>query len=172
MTRVIEIDLETHQLIEAQRQTLEEKQLDIIKRALRAAAREALSSGTGSPRPNGPARERRTGNYPVFLDGRRWLAGSQKAAYKQALIWLAERDPSLLPRLSREMAGARRIVARSHAALYPRKPGLAATLVPEILCDGWYVDLNLSKDQKVKRLMTACALAGLEYGKDVVVEFD
>lgn len=172
MTRVIEMDLDAHQLIEAQRQSLEETQLDIVKRALRSAAREAVSSGTLSPRPNGLARERRTGTYPVFLDGTRWLAGSQKAAYKKALAWIAGRKPSLLQRLSEEMAGTRRIVARSHSALYPRKPDLAATLAPEILCDGWYVDLNLSKDQKIKRLMTACALAGLEYGKDVVVEFD
>ncbi|HAQ34002.1 MAG: hypothetical protein CMF74_14750 [Maricaulis sp.] len=168
---LLDIDLETHKLIESNRQSLSESQLEIVKRALRAVSNPARSNGSRARISSEPAAERRTGHFAIRLCGDTVIAHSQKDAYKKTLLRLAERDTDFLQRLANEWAGSRRIVARSHEALYPKKPGLAARLVPQALANGWYVDLNLSKDQKIKRLIMACALSELEFGKDVVVDF-
>lgn len=170
MKNAIDLDLEAHKLIESLRLSLSESRLEIVKRALRSAAKAAAPGVMITSA--APVPERRTGTFPVTLGGSSVLATSQKDAYKKVLNWLADRDETFLSRLGEEISGSRRIVARSHETLYPRKPQLAHKLSPELLRDGWYVDLNLSKDQKIKRLMTACAITGLEYGKDVVVRFD
>ncbi|MEA1943569.1 MAG: hypothetical protein U9P68_15100 [Pseudomonadota bacterium] len=112
--------------------------------------------------------ERRTGHYLVQMGDRACFAASQKAAYRLALIWLEKTSPGLLDRLADAGTRNRRIVAPSPGALYPRSPALAKHA--EKLVDGWYVDVNLSKEQKLSRLKTACRLAGVMFGKDLIVE--
>lgn len=112
--------------------------------------------------------ERQTGNYLVQMGERACFAASQKAAYRLALIWLEKTSPGLLDRLADAGTRNRRIVAPSPGALYPRSPALAKHA--EKLVDGWYVDVNLSKEQKLSRLRTACRLAGVMFGKDLIVD--
>lgn|GEM_PF-1977550 len=112
--------------------------------------------------------ERRTGNYLVQMGDRACFAASQKAAYRLALIWLEKTSPGLLDRLAGSGTRNRRIVAPSPEALYPRSPALAKHA--EKLVDDWYVDVNLSKEQKLSRLRTACRLAGVMFGKDLIVD--
>lgn len=112
--------------------------------------------------------ERRTGHYLVQMGDRACFAASQKAAYRLALVWLEKTAPGLLDRLAGAGTRNRRIVAPSPGALYPRSPTLAKHA--EKLVDGWYVDVNLSKEQKLSRLKTACRLAGVMFGKDLIVE--
>ncbi len=112
--------------------------------------------------------ERRTGNYLVQLGEKACFAPSQKAAYRLGLIWLEKTRPGLLAALARAGTRNRRIVAHSPDALYPRSPALAKHA--EKLVDDWYVDVNLSKEQKLSRLKTACRHAGLMFGKDLIVD--
>jgi hypothetical protein len=112
--------------------------------------------------------ERRTGHYLVQMGERACFAASQKAAYRLALIWLEKTSPGLLDRLADAGTRNRRIVAPSPGALYPLSPALAKHA--EKLTDGWYVDVNLSKEQKLSRLKTACRLAGMMLGKDLIVD--
>ncbi|MBO6764530.1 hypothetical protein [Maricaulis sp.] len=112
--------------------------------------------------------ERRTGNYLVQLGERACFAPSQKAAYRLGLIWLEKTRPGLLAALAHAGTRNRRIVAHSPDALYPRSPALAKHA--EKLIDDWYVDVNLSKEQKLSRLKTACRHAGLMFGKDLIVD--
>jgi len=112
--------------------------------------------------------ERRTGNYLVQLGERACFAPSQKAAYRLGLIWLEKTRPGLLAALAHAGTRNRRIVAHSPGALYPRSPALAKHA--EKLIDDWYVDVNLSKEQKLSRLKTACRHAGLMFGKDLIVD--
>jgi len=149
--------LEAHKLIEAARLDLGETQLSIIKRALRAAIKPGPATA-----PRRASTPRETGKYLVRLGDRQSFAGSQKQAYLTLLSWLSERSPGLLDALGREETRrGRRIVARSPQELYPRQ-GLDR--YAEALCDGWWADLNLSKDQKQQRLRIACRLAGVSYG--------
>jgi len=112
--------------------------------------------------------ERRTGNYLVQLGEKACFASSQKAAYRLGLIWLEKTRPGLLAVLAQAGTRNRRVVAQSPDALYPRSPALAKHA--EKLIDDWYVDVNLSKEQKLSRLKTACRHAGLMFGKDLIVD--
>ncbi|MEQ8433162.1 MAG: hypothetical protein RIA71_02885 [Oceanicaulis sp.] len=153
----ITLDLEAHKLIEVARLDLDETQLSIIKRALRAVIKPGPATA-----PRRASTQRETGQHLVRLGDRQSFAGSQKQAYLMLLTWLSERSPSLLEALGREETRrGRRIVARSPQELYPRE-GLDR--YAEAICDGWWADLNLSKLQKQQRLRIACRMAGVSYG--------
>ncbi|WP_203291700.1 hypothetical protein [Maricaulis parjimensis] len=173
MPATIELDLGLHKALEAHRTSLDESQTDILRRVLANAPLPADPSPPSAPIPHDwldmeETAGRQTGRYRVRLHDREYFAGSQKSAYRLALIWLAKTRPDLLDILSKDGTGRRRVVARSPEALYPRSPQL--TKHAEKLCDGWYVDVNLSREQKLARIKTACRLAGLEYDKDLIVE--
>jgi hypothetical protein len=159
----LELDLEAHKLIEAHRRSLEEDQFSILKRALKNQI-----SGTNGPTRRGGGRTRRTGDFFVRIGNRRTRTPNQKAAYKQALSWMAEIDDGFLDALAQKRIRNRRIVARRPDALYARS-GLQRFAEP--LGDGWYADTNLSKQQKGVRLREACDLLGLAFGRDVEVGF-
>lgn len=160
MTKSLKLDLEAHKLLESQRQSLDETQLSILKRVLRNAER--ASTPNRRPTPVRPTRE--TGRYRVQLGARQIITGSQKAAYMQLLTWLDDAYPGLFERLALTPGKrGRRIVARSAAALYPKAD---LQVYAEPIKEGWFADLNLSREQKVQRLRQACAETGLTYGVD------
>lgn len=171
---VIKLDLECRKALEAQRQSHAESLEDILRRVL--TGRDA--SGRATELKAGPvpvdwldpyaATERKTGAYRVEMGEMCHFAPSQKAAYRLALIWLEKARPGALARLAGEGSARRRIVAGTPQALFPHSTALVKHA--EKLADGWYVDVNLSRDQKVLRLKTACRLAGLEFGKDLIVD--
>ncbi|MAK63656.1 MAG: hypothetical protein CMF75_02765 [Maricaulis sp.] len=173
MSHVIELDLGLYKALEAHRASLEESQADILRRVLATASPPAEPVPPSRPIPRDwldpeETTGRQTGRYQLRLHDKSYFAGSQKSAYRLALIWLERTRPGLLSLLSQEGTGRRRVVARSPEALYPRSPQL--TKHAEKLCDDWYVDVNLSREQKLARIKTACRLAGLEYDKDLIVE--
>lgn len=177
----IELDLECYKALEARRISLDESLLDILRRVL-AAPTESMQTGQdraghspavlGSPPAGWHDDEgmvsRRTGHYRVQMGEHCRYAGSQKSAYRLGLLWLSKQNPDLLDALSKEGTSRRRVVARSPNELYPGSPGLAKHA--EKLTDGWYVDVNLSREQKLSRLRTACRLVGVEFGKDLIVD--
>ncbi|WP_417479299.1 hypothetical protein [Maricaulis maris] len=183
----LKLDLDAHRALEAQRVSLQESQLDILKRALLRADSAASVGSTATPRPRKQAAhsqlkappadwhdkfgecDRRTGHFQVRLHEYVQFADSQKAAYRLALIWLEKKYPGTLERLASHPGGrGRRIVAADRETLYTRSPELAK--MAEKLTGDWYVDVNLSKEQKLSRLRTACRITGLEFGKDLVVD--
>ncbi|ABI64743.1 hypothetical protein Mmar10_0450 [Maricaulis maris MCS10] len=183
----LKLDLDAHRALEAQRVSLQESQLDILKRALLRADSAASVGSTATPMPRKQAAhsqlkpppadwhdkfgecDRRTGHFQVQLHEYVQFADSQKAAYRLALIWLEKKYPGTLARLASHPGGrGRRIVAADQETLYTRSPELAK--MAEKLTGDWYVDVNLSKEQKLSRLRTACRITGLEFGKDLVVD--
>ncbi|OLF81413.1 hypothetical protein AWH62_01710 [Maricaulis sp. W15] len=187
---MLQLDLDAHQALESQRASLDETQLDILKRVLAAASDRRAVGGDIKPsaRPTTPhplrqeesrpppggwqdmagVSDRKTGDYLVRLNIYAQFAESQKAAYRLALIWLEKQYPGTLHRLADTASRRRRIVARSPQALYPKSPSLVN--MAEKLIDDWYVDVNLSRQQKLSRLKIACRIVGLEFGKDLVVD--
>ena len=78
-------------------------------------------------------------------------------------------DPEFCRRFSERCAGrVRKYVARSKEELYPRSPSLQNQALP--LPGGWWVATHSSNTAKLKRIEQACEVAGLEFGRDVVVE--
>ena len=167
---LVELDLEAYKLLEAQRDSLDQSHLDILKAALReraphrGGARETVSGNASGKRRAEPS-QRQVGYFFVRVGERRTTCFSQKAAYKQIMIWLHEEHPELLDRLSHHRTPrGRRAVARAPDDLYAR-PGLEHLAEP--IGEGWYIDTNLSRAQKLARLRIACAEAGLTLYRDV-----
>ncbi len=87
-----------------------------------------------------------------------------------ALRRLAQRNPGFLERLSRETRRKRRIVARNAVDLYPGRPDLSV-YAKEVM-QGWWVGTNYSKCDVRAILQIACDVAGLAYGRDLMVSFE
>jgi hypothetical protein len=84
----------------------------------------------------------------------------------------AQNDPSFLERCSQHpdaQGRKRRYIARSAEELYPDRPDLRE--YQESLANGWLVATNLNNVLKKTIIRLATEVAGLEFGKDVIVEF-
>jgi hypothetical protein len=85
---------------------------------------------------------------------------------------LAKNDSSFLERCSQHpdaQGRKRRYIARSPQELYPDREDLRE--MRETLPDGWFVATNLNNVLKKTIIRLATEVAGLKFGKDVIVEF-
>ncbi|MBI3878108.1 MAG: hypothetical protein HY300_19465 [Verrucomicrobia bacterium] len=85
---------------------------------------------------------------------------------------LAKNDSSFLERCSQHpdaQGRKRRYIARSPEELYPDREDLRE--MRETLPDGWLVATNLNNVLKKTIIRLATEVAGLTFGKDVIVEF-
>lgn len=163
--RSVELSLNTYKAIEAHRLSFEESHDEIIRRvcikasSLQAAQqRAALRSGATG--------QRRRGNLSLDMLGERQPQANLKSAYLAALRGLLRYKHNLFELLSLEGTSRRKWVAKSPEALFQRSPHLAARHAEKIL-PNWFVDTNLSKDQILRRIKRAAALAGVRYGHEI-----
>ena len=108
----------------------------------------------------------------LVLRGKEYSYSNAKEAMVIVLRELAKADPSFLERCSQhpDMQGRkRRYIARTTDELYPDRPDLRDC--HEKLSDGWLVATNLNNLLKKSIIQVAAEVAGLTFGKDVVVEF-
>ena len=85
---------------------------------------------------------------------------------------LAQEDSSFLQRCAQHpdaQGRTRRYIARTPEELYPGRPDLQD--LREELPGGWLVATNLNNVLKKSIIRLAAEVAGLTFGKDVVVEF-
>ncbi|MEM1390970.1 MAG: hypothetical protein AAGG45_07795 [Pseudomonadota bacterium] len=165
-------DLETHKLIESARESMSESQLDIIRRALRRLTHNeaeggADDSGHSEIKEIGPRRrrlERHTGNYSYRVKDREILAGNQKSAYKGFLLALEEEWPGFLVKFAKRHTPSRNYIAKSPQELFRNGADLADTA--ERLNDDWFVDVNLSRNQKIVRAKRACETLKINWEED------
>lgn len=171
-TSTIEIDLEIHRELERRRTSFEQTQADILRQALGLSgtgeAAVTAAPSVREPPSRGARLSRVTGRFEVKVLDKSAAARSLKEAYLTCLRMLAAYRPGLLDALSKQRTRSRRIVARDPAKLYLNRPALAEDYA-EKLDDDWWVDINLSRPQIELRLNLACDLAGLDFGKDVVI---
>ena len=164
-TTSIDIDIDVHRAIEARRTGFQQTQNDIL--------RDVLGVNDGSPslvhRPERPLRTRQTGSFRIEFLGDRFEERSLKDAYIRCLTLLSRRTPGFLEQLSQKSTRSRRIVARLKQDLYLNKPSLAEKFAMP-LCDGWWVDTNLSGQQCDSRLEMACEVAGIRFGSDLKLQ--
>jgi predicted type IV restriction endonuclease len=118
------------------------------------------------------ARIQQTLDFVGFtLYGQTYRCKSAVDAYMKVLGKLADRDPKFLERFAAypKGRGKRPYLARSPEELYPGSPDLinkARELKP-----GWWVDANLSNQQKATLIRMACDVAGVQYGTDLRINF-
>lgn len=81
---------------------------------------------------------------------------------------LASLDPDFCRRYSEQHRGkVRRYVAKSRDLLYPGRPRPASA--SHRLPGGWWLATHCSNPGKVQRIMKACEVAGLKFGRDVII---
>ena len=121
-----------------------------------------------APRPIGDSS--RSGH--LILSGKAHPYSNAKEAMLIVLRELAKADPSFLERCSQHpdvQGRTRRYIARTPEELYPNREDLRE--MRETLPGGWLVATNLNNVLKKTIIRLAAEVAGLEFGKDVIVEF-
>jgi len=126
-----------------------------------------------SPRPivsRPPAESSRSGK--LVLQGKGHAYHNAKDAMVIVLRELAKSAPTFLERCSQHpdaQGRKRRYIARTPEELYPDREDLRD--MRESLPGGWLVATNLNNVLKKTIIRPATEVAGLNFGKDVVVEF-
>jgi len=108
----------------------------------------------------------------LTLRGKIFLYSNAKEAMVLVLSELAKGDEQFLERCSQHpnsQGKKRRYIARTSQELYPDREDLRE--MSAMLPGGWLVATNLNNVLKKTILKLATEVAGLEYGKDVLVDF-
>ncbi len=112
-----------------------------------------------------PIRETR---YSFTFQGKTEYFNSGAEAFGRVFEKLASMDPEFCTRFSKQHFGrVRRYVARSKDLLYPGHPEREKQSHP--LPGGWWLATHCKNSAKLDRVKNACKVAGLEFGKEVVV---
>lgn len=90
--------------------------------------------------------------------------------YAGVLEEFARRDPEFPARFADypKGRGKRPYIARARGDLYPGNPDFEGG---RELRRGWWIDTNLSNNQKARLLKIACEVAGIKYGADLQINF-
>jgi predicted type IV restriction endonuclease len=108
----------------------------------------------------------------LVLRGKAYPYHNAKDAMVIVLRELAKGDPTFLERCSQHsdaQGRKRRYIARTPEELYPDREDLRD--MRESLPDGWMVATNLNNVLKKTIIRLATEVAGLTFGKDVIMEF-
>lgn len=108
------------------------------------------------------------GERGFALNGTFHEARTAADAYRRIMAALIQQEPGFAARFASEGGRSRAYLARDKAALFPGRPDLQATSVAE-MPHGWWLGLNVSRQTIDQRLRRACELAGLTFGKDLVL---
>jgi hypothetical protein len=126
----------------------------------------ALVIPTNFPPPPPPGRRK------LVLRGNEYSYANAKDAMVIVLRELAKDNPSFLEKCSQHpnaQGRKRRYIARTPEELYPDRPDLRD--FREALPGGWLVGTNINNVLKRTIIKLAAEVAGLTFGKDVIVEF-
>lgn len=108
----------------------------------------------------------------LVLKGKSYPYHNAKDAMVIVLRELAQADPAFLERCSQHpnaQGRKRRYIARTPEELYPDREDLRD--MREQLPDGWLVATNLNNVLKKTIIRLAAEVAGLTFGKDVIIDF-
>lgn len=108
----------------------------------------------------------------LVLKGKSYPYHNAKDAMVIVLRELAHSDPSFLERCSQHpdaQGRKRRYIARTPEELYPDREDFRD--MREDLPDGWLVATNLNNVLKKTIIRLAAEVAGLTFGKDVIIDF-
>jgi negative regulator of replication initiation len=102
------------------------------------------------------------------LRGHEYGASDATEALLDILVSLSRGDPRFFEALAVKVSGrTRNHLARAPSEVYPARPDLVKYVKP--LAPGWFIGCNIANREKEKILRTACPLAGLVFGRDLVI---
>jgi hypothetical protein len=143
----------------------------VIVEAARSNVSQPPALGAQYPAPQRAAGESSRRGRLILRD-KAYPYNNAKDAMVIVLRELAKTDPSFLERCSQHpdaQGRKRRYIARTPVELYPDREDLREMREP--LPDGWLVATNLNNVLKKTIIRLAAQVAGLTFGKDVVVDF-
>ena len=148
--------------------------------AVAAFLRGQLITRSERPRPAAPRRPRQptaasttasevSTSVGYGLYGQQRRARNARDVLMQVFRQFAERDPSFLERFAAppKRGRKRRYLARTREELYPGSPHLVDNAYE--VRPGWWVDTHASRAGIETRIRMACEVAGVQYGKDLIV---
>jgi len=103
------------------------------------------------------------------LHGENHVCQNMKTAFVEIFTKLAQQDSQFLSRCANDsnfVGRTKRHLARSQNEVHPNRPDLAVAKLP----DGWYINTHTSNAKKTKLLMSACSVAGIIFGKDLIIK--
>ncbi len=139
----------------------------VVLAAPRQPAPEAAPKRTSTASVSGDAPRR----GQLEIKGKSYSYNNAQTAMAIVLRQLAKGDPTFLARCAQHpdaQGKKRRYIARSVEELYPGKPNLHGCC--EKLPGGWLVATNLNNPLKMTIIRLATQIAGLSFGRDVVVQ--
>ncbi|HEX3653977.1 MAG TPA: hypothetical protein VHU18_14250 [Rhizomicrobium sp.] len=156
----IEVDLEVHKAIEAERQSFTESANDILRRIFRLR-KEGSTNGHQVPEPKQRS-ARRGGNYKLRIVSKETAHRSLKEVLRGALTGVESQQHGFLEKLAgHRTTRGRRIVARKADELYPGNPQLVENCA-ERLDSRWWFDTNVSLNQAKRYLRTISDISGIK----------
>jgi len=110
-----------------------------------------------------------TGEIGFTLYGKFYPARNARSVLVGVFETLSNRDPAFPERFASlpKHGSKRRYLAKTPSELFPDRPDLERESIP--LDNGWWVGVNLSKLTISKVIRMACEVAGIRFGKDLIV---
>ena len=103
------------------------------------------------------------------MDGERHECSPQWKVVLEVFTALQRRNSNFLPNFAERFGYDKRpVVVRDPEAAYPDSPTLRNQLVA--LPDGWWLAHHSNREMKEQWLRLACEVAGLRWGRDLIVE--
>lgn len=126
------------------------------------------SDSNGQP-PTPSSRTRSKGQTWFILHGHQYACRNATDVMVSVFERLAENDSTFSERFAARKHGrSRRYLARDKYELYPGKPKLCEDESQQLTC-GWFVSTNWNTSSKSKIIKLACEVAGLEFGRDLII---
>jgi hypothetical protein len=110
------------------------------------------------------------GSVGFVLNGKKYAARNGRDVLVSIFKVLADRDPTFLDRFAAlpKHGRTRRYLSREQGELYPGRPDLVHEFSQEVK-PGWWLGINLSHAAIARIAEMACGVAGIEFGRDMVV---
>lgn len=122
-----------------------------------------------TPADTGSRRGRGGSRSSWEMDGERHECSPQWKVVLEVFTALQRRNSNFLPNFAERFGYDKRpVVVRDPEAAYPDSPTLRNQLVA--LPDGWWLAHHSNREMKEQWLRLACEVAGLRWGRDLIVE--
>ena len=119
-----------------------------------------------------PSPTRNTGQTGFVLQSEQYPCRNGTEVLVEVFEELTGNDSTFPERFAARKHGrSRRYLAQDKYDLYPDQPDLCDNASRQLKC-GWFIGTNWNNSTKQKIIRLACEVAGLEFGRDLIINFD
>lgn len=143
---------------------------DFLRRSGAAPPVQAAPPSPPSRREPRPSTAQPSFSQPSYsVGGQDHRCGTAREIASSVFALFAGKDPTFLERFAARKHGRkRRYISRNKTELYPDRPDLVQKCSVEFV-PGWFMGTNYSKLDFEKIIRMACEVAGVEFGRELVI---